>query len=114
MTWPPQSPDLNPIEMVWGELDLRVKAKGPTSAKHLWELLQDCWKTISVEELENDSLKTSTAPETAAEGKRELEQRLWIEKCALRKSEHSPPRSGAAPPSGESAALPLPRSVSMI
>ena len=25
----------------------RVKAKGPTSAKHLWELLQDCWKTIS-------------------------------------------------------------------
>ncbi|XP_078022930.1 sodium- and chloride-dependent GABA transporter 2-like [Epinephelus lanceolatus] len=47
MTWPPQSPDLNPIQMVWGELDRRVKAKGPTSAKHLWELLQDCWKTIS-------------------------------------------------------------------
>ncbi|CAJ0917575.1 unnamed protein product [Ranitomeya imitator] len=46
VTWPPQSPDLNPIEMVWGELDRRVKAKGPTSAKHLWELLQDCWKTI--------------------------------------------------------------------
>ncbi|CAJ0960460.1 unnamed protein product [Ranitomeya imitator] len=47
MTWPPQSPDLNPIEMVWGELDRRVKAKRPTSAKHLWELLQDYWKTIS-------------------------------------------------------------------
>uniref|UniRef100_A0A668APH5 Reverse transcriptase zinc-binding domain-containing protein n=1 Tax=Myripristis murdjan TaxID=586833 RepID=A0A668APH5_9TELE len=47
MTWPPQSPGLNPIEMVWGELDRRVKAKGPTRAKHLWELLQDCWKTIS-------------------------------------------------------------------
>ncbi|CAJ0936006.1 unnamed protein product [Ranitomeya imitator] len=30
--------------MAWGELE--VKAKGPTSAKHLWELLQDCWKTI--------------------------------------------------------------------
>ena len=47
MTWPPQSPDLNPIEMVWDEMDRRVKAKGPTSAQHLWELLQDCWKTIS-------------------------------------------------------------------
>ena len=44
MTWPPQSPDLNPVEMVWDEMDCRVKAKG---AQHLWELLQDCWKTIS-------------------------------------------------------------------
>ena len=42
MTWPPKSPDLNPIEM-----DRKVKANGPTSAQHLWELLQDCWKTIS-------------------------------------------------------------------
>ena len=45
MTWPPQSPDLNPIEMVWDEMDCRVKAKGPTSARHRWELLQDWWKT---------------------------------------------------------------------
>lgn len=33
MTWPPQSSDL--------------KAKGPTSAQHLWELIQDCFKIIS-------------------------------------------------------------------
>ena len=51
MTWPPQSPDLNPMEMVWDEMDRRVKAKGPTSAQHLWELLQDCWKTISGDDL---------------------------------------------------------------
>ncbi|KAK6324611.1 hypothetical protein J4Q44_G00039530 [Coregonus suidteri] len=31
-TWPPQSPDLNPFEMVWDELDRRVKEKQPTSA----------------------------------------------------------------------------------
>ena len=37
--------------MVWDETDRRVKAKGPTSAQHLWELLQDCWKTISGDDL---------------------------------------------------------------
>ena len=46
MTWPPQSHDLNPIEIVWNELDRRVKEKQPTSAQYMWELLQDCWKII--------------------------------------------------------------------
>ena len=45
MTWPPQSPD-NPLEMVWDELDSRGKEKQSTSARHMWELLQDCWKSI--------------------------------------------------------------------
>jgi hypothetical protein len=31
--------DLNPIEMVWDELDRRVKEKQPTSAQHMWKLL---------------------------------------------------------------------------
>ncbi|CDR00438.1 unnamed protein product [Oncorhynchus mykiss] len=52
MTWPPQSPDLNPIEMVWDELDRRVKEKQPTNAQHMWELLQDCWKTFQVKLVE--------------------------------------------------------------
>jgi transposase len=46
MIWTPQSPDLNPIEMVWDELNRRVKEKQPTSAQHMWELLQDCRKSI--------------------------------------------------------------------
>uniref|UniRef100_A0AAZ3Q021 Tc1-like transposase DDE domain-containing protein n=1 Tax=Oncorhynchus tshawytscha TaxID=74940 RepID=A0AAZ3Q021_ONCTS len=46
MSWPPQSPDLNPNEMVWDELDRRVKEKQAISAQHMWELLQDCWKII--------------------------------------------------------------------
>ena len=41
-----QSPNLNLIEMVWDELDRRVKERQPTSAQHTWELLQDCWKSI--------------------------------------------------------------------
>jgi hypothetical protein len=32
--------------MVWDELDRRVKKKQPTSAQHMWELLQDFWKSI--------------------------------------------------------------------
>jgi hypothetical protein len=35
MTWPPQSPDLNQIEMVWDEPDRRVKEKQPTTAQHV-------------------------------------------------------------------------------
>ena len=46
MTWHTQSPDLNPIEMVWDELDRIVKEKQPTSAQHMWELLKDYWKSI--------------------------------------------------------------------
>ena len=46
MTWPPQSPNLNQIEMVWDESDHRVKEKQPTSAQHMWELLQYCWKSM--------------------------------------------------------------------
>ena len=46
MTWPPQSPHLNPIEMVWDELDCRVKEKQPTSARYMLALLQYCWKSI--------------------------------------------------------------------
>ena len=52
MTWPPQSSNLNPIEMVWDELDYRVKDKQPTSAvgtysrlleKHSsWNWLREC------------------------------------------------------------------------
>jgi transposase len=48
MTWPPQPPDLNPIEMVWDELDRRVKEKQPTSAQHMWEILQDSRKIFQV------------------------------------------------------------------
>ena len=46
MTRHPQSPDLNPIEMVWNELDRRLKENQPTGAQHMWELLLDCWRSI--------------------------------------------------------------------
>ncbi len=51
----PRSPDPNPAEMVWEELDHRVKEKQPASAQHLWELLQDCWKTVPGDDLTRTS-----------------------------------------------------------
>jgi len=46
MVWPPQSPDLNPIELLWDELDRRVRKVCPTSQEHLWEILQKAWTEI--------------------------------------------------------------------
>ena len=51
MELPAQSPDLNAFEVVWDELDRRMKAKQPTSATHLWELLQQCWEELSEQSL---------------------------------------------------------------
>ena len=46
MTWPPQSPNLNPIEMIRDELERSVKEKQPTNSQHMSEIHQDCWKSI--------------------------------------------------------------------
>ena len=49
MTWPPQLPNLNPIQMVWDELDRRLKEKKPTSAQQMWELLGKAFQVNLVE-----------------------------------------------------------------
>ena len=53
MDWPPQSPDLNIIESAWDLLDRRVRELGrPSSEKHMWELLQAGWASITKEDIE--------------------------------------------------------------
>lgn len=47
MNWPSLDFDINPVEMIWEELDCRVKTKKPTRAQHLRDLLQDGWTIIS-------------------------------------------------------------------
>ena len=49
MTWPAQSPDLNPIELLWEELDRKVRQKCPTSKEHLWQILEESWLSITPE-----------------------------------------------------------------
>ena len=41
MQWPPNSPDLNPIEDVWWHVDRRVRGRGqPQTQAELWEWIQ--------------------------------------------------------------------------
>lgn len=51
MVWPPQSPDLNPIELLWDELDRIIRQSCPSSEKHLWTLLHDAWSHLQSETL---------------------------------------------------------------
>lgn len=49
MEWPSQSPDLNPIELLWEEIDRRVRKLHPTSEEDLWQKLQQVWDNIEPE-----------------------------------------------------------------
>jgi len=52
MVWPPQTPDLNLIELLWDELN-RVWRVCSTSQEHLWETLEKEWNEILNSVLEN-------------------------------------------------------------
>lgn len=51
MDWPPQSPDMNPIEHLWYALKQRLLAyeEPPKGIHDLWERIQDEWLKIPVE-----------------------------------------------------------------
>ncbi len=51
LDWPPQSPDLNPIEQIWGKFENKLDRCIVHSKESLWLGLQKAWDSISVEVL---------------------------------------------------------------
>ncbi|GFV17942.1 transposable element Tc1 transposase [Trichonephila clavipes] len=50
LDWPSQSPDLNPIEHLWNELERRLRSQPnrPSSLQALTSAVMDAWKAISM------------------------------------------------------------------
>jgi hypothetical protein len=49
MQWPAQSPDLNPIETLWNDVDAVVKKKKPRNLDELEAVVKAAWAEIPVE-----------------------------------------------------------------
>lgn len=52
MTWPPQSPDCNPIELLWDELDRRIRQYSISSKPDLINKINFEWNSIGEETLD--------------------------------------------------------------
>ncbi|CAK9796174.1 Transposable element Tc1 transposase [Anthophora quadrimaculata] len=48
MKWPAQSPDLNPIEMLWNDVGRAVSAQKPSNLNDLFDIIHKAWNDIDI------------------------------------------------------------------
>ena len=53
MDWPANSPDLSPIENLWGFLKVKVAKRSPATVSDLKMILKEEWENISLEYLQS-------------------------------------------------------------
>jgi transposase len=55
LPWPAQSPDLNPIENLWHELERKVRSHNPLpkNKENLWQILQEEWFKLEKDKYNN-------------------------------------------------------------
>lgn len=53
LEWPPQSPDLNPIEHLWMILDDRIPIHTRSNMAQFWEGVQEAWDNIPIDTSHN-------------------------------------------------------------
>ena len=45
--WPPQSPDMNPLENVWKIIEEKAQNRNPQNIDDLWGFLKEEWESIT-------------------------------------------------------------------
>lgn len=72
LPWPAQSPDMNPIEHLWDELERRIRAHKPLpqNKEELWQILQKEWHNIDISVYQNlvDSMPRRVAAVIKSKG----------------------------------------------